>query len=165
MRDPGKRLQDFDPIDLDGCGVRQSRYGIFDGPQRWRRARSAGRLLQETLRDRPSANPLGGWVVRQTGRTPSGREWQGAQSRQGSAELVSPGPALGKMQGEATCGAGEPSGQGEEASPEGLGGCHQLAQTDAGGPAGQIVGDDPVSSTGQALDGQPGGVGREASRW
>ena len=38
-----------------------------------------------------------------------------------------------------------------------LGGYHLLAQTDAGGPAGQVVGDD--------LDGQPGGVGRKTARW
>ena len=51
---------------------------------------------------------------------------------------------------------GEPSGQGEEAPPEGLGGRHRLAQADARCPAGQIVGHD--------LDGQPGGVGGEAAR-
>ena len=60
------------------------------------------------------------------------------------------------MQGGAAGRAGEPSGQGEEASPEGLGGNHLLTQPDARGPAGQVVGDD--------LDGQPSGVGREASR-
>ena len=71
------------------------------------------------------------------GRTPSGREWQGAQPRQGSAELVLPGPALGKMQSEAAGRAGEPSGEGEEASSQGLGGHRRLAQTDARRPAGQ----------------------------
>ena len=69
--------------------------------------------------------------MRRTGRTPSGGEWQGAQSGKGSAELVLPGPALGQMQGEAAGLAGEPSGQGEEASSEGLGGQHRLAQADA----------------------------------
>ena len=108
--------------------------------------------------ERPSARLPGGWVVWRTGQAlslPSGREWQGAQSRQGSAELVFPGPALGKMQGEAAGLAGEPSGQGEETPSEGLGGHHRFAQPDAGGPAGQVVGDD--------LDGQPGGVGGEAA--
>ena len=71
------------------------------------------------------------------GRTPSGREWQGAQSGQGATELVLPGPALGKMQSEAARLAGEPSGEREEASSEGLGGHHRLAQTDARCPAGQ----------------------------
>ena len=52
--------------------------------------------------------------------------------------------------------AGEPSGQGEEASPEGLGGHQLLAQTDARGPASQVVG--------HHLDGQPGGVGGETAR-
>ena len=52
--------------------------------------------------------------MRRTGRTPSGREWQGAQSRQGVTELGFPGPTLGQMQSEAARRAGEPSGQGEE---------------------------------------------------
>ena len=89
---------------------------------------------------------------------PSGREWQGngSQSGEGVSELVFPGPALGQMQSEAARRAGEASGHGEEASPEGLGGYHLwLAQTDAGGPAGQVVGDD--------LDGPPGGVGGETA--
>ena len=75
------------------------------------------------------ADRRGGSVVRRTGRTPSGREWQGAQSRQGSAELVFPGPALGQMQSELARRAGEPSGQGEEASSEGLGGHRCPAST------------------------------------
>ena len=61
------------------------------------------------------------------------------------------------MKGEAAGLAGEASGQGEEAASEGLGGCHRFAQADARGPAGQVVGHD--------LDGQPGAVGGEASRW
>ena len=83
-------------------------------------------------------------------------EWQGAQSGQGAAELVFPRPALGKMQGEAARRAGEPSGQGEETPPEGLGGDQLLTETDAGGPAGQVVGDD--------LDRQPGPL-RHAQDW
>ena len=59
------------------------------------------------------------------------------------------------MQGEAARRAGEPSGQGEEPSPEGLGGHDLLAQADARGPAGQVVG--------HHLDGQPGAVGGEAA--
>ena len=58
--------------------------------------------------------------------------------------------------GETAGRASEPSGQGEEAPPEGLGGCQLLAQADARCPAGQIVG--------HHLDGQPGGVGGEAAR-
>ena len=34
--------------------------------------------------------------------------------------MVLPGPALGKMQGEAACLAGDASGEGEETSAEGL---------------------------------------------
>ena len=105
---------------------------------------------------RGSARGSGSPADSQTPWVSSGGEWQGAQSGQSGAELVLPGPALGKMKGEAACLAGEPSGQGEEASPEGLGGCRRLAQTDARGPAGQVVSHD--------LDGQPGAVGGEASR-
>ena len=88
---------------------------------------------------RPGAGPAGGWEVWLKGRTSatsSGWRWQSSQSRQCTAELVFPRPALGKMQGEAPGLAGEPSGQGEEASPEGLGGDHLLAQTNAPSPAG-----------------------------
>ena len=60
------------------------------------------------------------------------------------------------MQGEATGFAGETSGQGEEASPQGLGGHYLLAQADAGGPAAEIMR--------HHLHRQPGGVGGEAAR-
>ena len=68
----------------------------------------------------------------------------------------SQGPALGKMQGDPACRAGEPSGQGEEPPPEGLGGHDPLTEADAGGPAGQVVG--------HHLYRQPGAVGSEAAR-
>ena len=93
------------------------------------------------------------------------RDTTGAQSRRSAAELVLPGPVLGEMQGERARLAGEPSGQGEAASSEGLGGCHRFAQTEACRPAGQVMCHHPVSSPGQALHRQPGGVGGEASRW
>ena len=86
----------------------------------------------------------------------SGRERQGTQIRQGGVELVLPRPALGKMQREAACLAGDASGQGEEAPSEGLGGCRLLTQADARCPAGQIVGD--------GLYGQPGPL-RLAQDW
>ena len=60
------------------------------------------------------------------------------------------------MQGEAAGLAGDASGQGEEAPPQGFGGRHQLAQTDARGPAAQVVG--------HYLYGRPSGVGLEAAR-
>ena len=60
------------------------------------------------------------------------------------------------MQGQPACRAGEPSGQGEEPPPEGLGGGYPLSQTDPRRPAGQVVG--------HRLDGQPGAVGGEAAR-
>ena len=75
---------------------------------------------------------------------------------QGTAELLSPRPAIRKMQGQPACRAGEPSGQGEEPPPEGLGGGYPLSQTDPRRPAGQVVG--------HRLDGQPGTVGGEAAR-
>ena len=86
----------------------------------------------------------------------SGWEWNGSQPGQGAAELLLPGPALGKMQGEQACGACEPSGQGEEPSPEGLGGHDLLTQADACCPTGQVMR--------HRLGGQPGGVGGEAAR-
>ena len=60
------------------------------------------------------------------------------------------------MQGEAACRAGEPSGEGEEPPPEGLGGRDLLAQTDPCRPAGQVMR--------HHLDRQPGAVGGEAPR-
>ena len=41
---------------------------------------------------------------------PSGWKWNGSQSGQGAAELLLPGPAPGKMQGQSACRAGDPSG-------------------------------------------------------
>ena len=87
---------------------------------------------------------------------PSGRKRQGAQSSQCAAELGFPGPAPGQMQSEAAGLAGEPSGQGEEPPPQGLGGYYLLTETDARRPACQVVS--------HHLDGQPGGVGGEAAR-
>ena len=107
--------------------------------------------------------PDGGSVGDGNSSSPSGWEWQGSQSSEGATELVFPGPALGKMQSEAAggrCRTGEPSGHREEASSEGLGGHHRLAQTEARRPAGQVVGDD--------LDGQPGAAlaaKRPEGRW
>ena len=87
---------------------------------------------------------------------PSGREWQGAQSGQGATELGFPRPALWQMQGEAARRAGEPSGQGEDPSSEGLGGHDLLTQADAGCPTGEVMR--------HHLGGQPGAVGGEAPR-
>ena len=87
-----------------------------------------------SLRDSPRGCPVG---VSGADGAPSGWQGNGAQSGQGVSELGFPGPALGKMQGEAACGVGEPSGDGEEAPPEGLGGYQLLPQTDARCPAGQ----------------------------
>ena len=107
-----------------------------------------------------------GWDVQLTGRltrswvsggrAPSGREWNGSQPYQGASELLLPRPAPRQVQGQAARRAGEPSCQGEEAPPEGLGGHDLLTQADAGCPAGQIVG--------HHLDCQPSCVGGETAR-
>ena len=78
------------------------------------------------------------------------------QPGEGAAELLLPRPAPGKMQGQPACRAGEPSGQGEEPPPEGLGGHYQLTQAEPRRPAGQVMR--------HHLYRQPGGVGGEAPR-
>ena len=118
-----------------GHGKRRSRTGL---------ARVGG--------DVQLAGTLGQW----RGRAPSGREWNGSQPGQGATELGFPRPALWQMQSEAACRAGEPSGQGEDPSSEGLGGHDLLTQTDAGCPAGQVMR--------HHLNRQPCAVGGEAAR-
>ena len=111
------------------------------------------RTQQETLADWGGASLRGRWVsCRRVVRL--GVEWLAAGP--GRGELLLPGPALGKAQGEQACRAGEPSGQGEEPSPEGLGGHDLLTQADARCPTGQVMR--------HRLGGQPGGVGGEAAR-
>ena len=105
---------------------------------------------------RESARRLGSLVEGQAPAVPSGRKWQGSQSSEGATELGFPRPALWKMQGEAARRVGEPSGDREEPSPEGLGSYDLLAQTEPRRPASQVMR--------QHLDGQPGGVGGEAAR-
>ena len=102
---------------------------------------SAGAAMRGMAREYAAGNSLGpGWresagifgcPVGGSPTVPSGREWNGSQPGQGAAELLSPRPAIRKMQGQPACRAGEPSGQGEEPPPEGLGGGYPLAQTDA----------------------------------
>ena len=120
-------------------------------------ARDGERIRSRELSRTGLATSLrGSSVVRWVGRSPtvpSGREWNGSQPGQGAAELLSPRPAIRKMQGQPACRAGE---QGEEPPPEGLGGGYPLSQTDPRRPAGQVVG--------HRLDGQPGAVGGEAAR-
>ena len=77
-----------------------------------------------------------GWWASWLQPAASGGEWHGPQPRQGGEELGFPRPAPGQMQYEAPGLAGDASGQGKEAPPEGLGGRHRLAQSDAPGPAG-----------------------------
>ena len=74
-----------------------------------------------------------------------------AQSGQGAAELVLRVPILGEMQGGAAGLRGDASGQGEEAASQGRGGCCRVAQPDARGPAGQVMGDGPVLDTGSRM--------------
>ena len=79
----------------------------------------------------------GGWVGRR--RCRQAGSGMARLPGQGAAELLSPRPAIRKMQGQPACRAGEPSGQGEEPPPEGLGGGYPLSQTDPRRPAGQQV--------------------------
>ena len=83
----------------------------------------------------------------------SGKARNRARAR---SNWASQGQRCGRCRGEAARRAGEPSGQGEEPPPQGLGGYYLLTETDARRPAGQVVGNH--------LDGQPGGVGGEAAR-
>ena len=108
----------------DGCGERN-------------------RTRQEALATGPGASWRGSCVSGE--RAPSGRERQRAESCQGATELVLPGPALGQMQGEANERVSRPA---REKKRRLRAWWYQLlTQTDARGPAGQVVGDD--------LDGQP----------
>ena len=125
-----------------GCGERDGRIGHGKRRSRTGLARVGGDVQ------------LAGWRV-SGGRAPSGWEWNGSQPGQGAAELGFPGPMLGKMQSEAACRAGEPSGQGEDPPPEGLGGHDLLTQADAGRPAGQVMR--------HHLNRQPGAVGGESA--
>ncbi len=109
---------------------------------RWPGRGGGERTQQETLADRAGASWRGRSVVRwmaQTPALPSGRKWNRSQPCQGESGLLSPGPALGKMQSETARRAGESSRQGEEAPPQGLGGHHLLAQTNPRRPAGQVM--------------------------
>ena len=79
----------------------------------------------------------------------------GRAINESATELGFPGPTLGKMQSKAAGRTGEPPGHREEASSEGFGGPHLLAQTDACGTASEVIR--------HHLDGQPGAVGGEAA--
>ena len=118
-----------------------------------------GGLRHGERRSRTGMARVGGEVQLAVGRVsgrqaPSGRKWQGSQSSEGATELGFPGPALGKMQSEAARRVGEPSGEGEEPPPEGLGGYDLLTQPEPRGPAGQVMR--------QHLHRQPGGRWRRS---
>ena len=122
-------------------------FGGTDGGLQWLwRARWRDRTRQEALADWAGASLRGRWVGWWVsgGRAPSGWEWNGSQSGQGAAELLLPGPAPGKMQGQSACRAGDPSGQGKDPSSEGLGGHDLLTQADAGLSSGPGCAPSPV---------------------
>ena len=125
-----------------GCGERDG--GIGHGKRRSRTglARVCGDvgLAGESVAD----------GRRQAG---SGRARNRARAR---SNWASQGQRCGRCSVRWRAEAGDPSGQGEEPPPEGLGGHHLLAQTDARCPAGEVVG--------HHLYRQPGGVGGEAAR-
>ena len=143
MRDQGSGWRGSDADEMDdvgrGCRSKEMLTTRSSGAgSDFQRRSPAGAVRSPAWRG--WARPLGNLVTGQTPRAWSRRERQCAQSGQGTTELVLPGPALGEMQGETARLAGDASGQGEEASSEGLGGRHWLAQADARGPAGQVVG-------------------------
>ena len=130
-----------------GCGERNGGIGHGERGSRTGMARVGGDVQL-------AGRLTGRWDS--GGRAPSGWEWNGSQPCQGATDLLLPGPALGKMQGQPASRAGEPSGQGqgEEPPPEGLGGHDPFAQTDPRRPAGQVMR--------HHLGGQPGTVGQAA---
>ena len=133
--------------------------GVNDGSEWPRGIGIVGRQSEENPRCpgwRELMETLDCWWGSRWHPVASSREWNGPQPRQGGEELGFPRPAPGEMQYEAPGLAGDSSGQGEEASQQGLGGCYRLSQSDAPGPAGQIVGHN--------LYRQPGSIGREAPR-
>ena len=97
--------------------------------------------------------PVGGSVCRRCRQAGNGMARSRAKAR---LNFSAQGQRSGRCRGQPACRAGEPSGQGEEPPPEGLGGDYPLSQTDPRRPAGQVVG--------HRLDGQPGAVGGEAAR-
>ena len=134
-------------------------FGGTGGGLQWLwRARWRDRTRQEALADRDGASLRGRWVGwRVSGKgVPSDREWNGSQPGEGAAELLSPRPAIRKMQGQPARRAGEPSHQSEDSSSERLGGHGPFAQTNPRRPAGQVVG--------HCLDRQPIAVCGEAAR-
>ena len=131
--------------DADGPGSNSGRWGVGDGLQALLGTPMAaysgcgerdGGIGHGKMRSRTGLARVGGDVGGTGGRAPSGWEWNGSQPGQGATELGFPRPALWQMQGEAACRAGEPSGQGEDPSSEGLGGHDLLTQADAGPSSG-----------------------------
>ena len=97
----------------------------------WSGRDSGERTQQEALADRTGASSRGRSVGRMAAgcrRRRQAGSGRAAQSGQGTIELGFPRPALWQMQCEAARRAGDPSGQGEEPPPEGLGGHHLLAR-------------------------------------
>ena len=122
------------PVDLDGVrnvgdtkrGTLAARYG---GERQEQQGGSGMRHRGPARRAsaRRLASLLDGSDARGAVR-PSGREWQGSQPGQSASELVFPRPMPWEVQYETAGPAGDASGQGEEAAPEGLGGHHPLVQ-------------------------------------
>ena len=125
----------------------------------WSGRDSGERTQQEALADRTGASSRGRSVGRMAAgcrrrrQAGSGRARNRARAR---SNWASQGQRCGRCRVRRRAERGDPSGQGEEPPPEGLGGHHLLAQTDARRPAGDVVG--------HHLYRQPGGVGGEAAR-
>ena len=105
----------------------------------------------------------GGWVGRRPLCRQAGSGMRDSQPGQGAAELLSPRPAIRKMQGQPACRAGEPSGREKNrCPPEGLGAVANHALPDRSAPS-----SGPGCGPGR-LDGQPGAVGGRSGprpRW
>ena len=122
------------PINGAGGGPLVGVGGADGGPGQRRWAGSAGQHAREDNRGAGRCDSVG-WLsslVDVSGAVGAVRQaMAGLAIEPGASETGFPRPALWQMQSEAAGRAGEPSGQGEEAPPEGPGGHHPLAQTDA----------------------------------
>ena len=84
---------------------------------------------------------------------------QDADPVEGGVEVRGPGPAGGEPQDPAAAAVDEPAGEGEEPGADGAGDGELVVGVDAaeaGGPAGEVVGEHGA--------GEPGGVGEEPAR-
>ena len=130
-----------------GVGLPPPRGDLVTVRGRWAGRDGGERTQQEAFADRTGASWRGRSVGRTLDQLQTGRQVGSGIARSRARALLNwvlPRPALWQMQGEAACRAGEPSGQGEEPPPEGLGG-HWSARPDRAVPSsGPGCGPSPV---------------------